>query len=46
MIKKRLKPIPGLIEKDVTKKSFDPESFDITKEQEEVIHMSHPKTTP
>ena len=34
VIKKGPKPIPGLAEKDVTEKPFDPESFDITKEQQ------------
>ena len=34
------KPIPGLTEKDDTEKPFDPESFDVTKEQQEVIQTN------
>jgi len=40
VIKKGLKPIPGLSGKYGTKKPFDPESFDITKEQQEVIQTN------
>jgi len=36
VIKKGPKPIPGLTKNDGTEKPFDPESFDITKEQQEV----------
>ena len=36
----RTNPIQGLIEKDETEKPFDPESFDITREQQEVIQTN------
>lgn len=40
VFKKGPKPIPELTEKDGTEKPFDPESFDITKEQQEVIQTN------
>ena len=40
VFKKGPKPIPGLTEKDDTEKPFDSESFDITKEQQEVIQTN------
>ena len=40
VIKKGPKPNQGLTEKDGTKKPFDPKSFDITKEQQEVIQTN------
>ncbi|XP_049405043.1 uncharacterized protein LOC125868438 [Solanum stenotomum] len=40
VIKKGPKPIPGLTNQDGTEKPFDPESFDITKEQQEVIQTN------
>ncbi|KAH0673702.1 hypothetical protein KY290_025952 [Solanum tuberosum] len=45
VIKKRPKPIPRLTGKDAIDKPFDPESFDITKDQQEVrkLNKSLPK---
>jgi len=40
VIKKRPKPIPRLTGKDAIDKPFDPESFDITKDQQEVIQIN------
>ncbi|XP_049394800.1 uncharacterized protein LOC125859121 [Solanum stenotomum] len=40
VIKKGPKPIPGLTDKDGTEKPFNLESFDITKEQQEVIQTN------